>query len=199
MSAAGLLHGEALTLGYFRNRRLREWVRDVAGRERIARAFVFSSPMAQYALELPDVRCFVDMVDMDSLEVGRVCAAATVADFRRVCPGGNAAARVRAEDRGALPMASIFVTKEEGKLFCDAAPECAARVVTIGNGVDSDYFSPSPDFASPFAPGERPIVFTGAMDYWPNVDAVSWFVHDVLPEIRRRDAAARFYIVGMNP
>ena len=54
-------------------------------------------------------------------------------------------------------------------------------------------------FPSPFAPGEHAIVFTGAMDYWPNVDAVLWFARDVLPEIRRCDASARFYVVGMNP
>ena len=52
---------------------------------------------------------------------------------------------------------------------------------------------------SPFAPGERPIVFTGAMDYWPNVDAVLWFAREVLPGIRERDPSARFYVVGMNP
>ena len=198
VSAAGLLRGEALTLGYFRNRHLHRWVRDVAGREPIARAFAFSSPMAQYALDLPGVRCYIDMVDMDSLKW---------AQYARRNPWPMSALYAR-EARRLLGYerkiamnseASIFVTQEEGKLFCDAAPECAARVVTIGNGVDSEYFSPSPDSVSPYAPGERPIVFTGAMDYWPNVDAVSWFARDVLPEIRRRDAAARFYIVGMNP
>ena len=29
--------------------------------------------------------------------------------------------------------------------------------------------------ASPFAAGEPAVVFTGAMDYWPNIDAVTWF------------------------
>jgi len=197
-STAGLLRGEALTLGYFRNRRLHQWVKEVTGRERIARAFAFSSPMAQYALELPDVRCFIDMVDMDSLKW---------AEYARRRPWPISALYAREADRlldyerriAARAEASIFVTREEAQLFCDAAPECAARVVTIGNGVDSAYFAPSPDFESPFAPDERPIVFTGAMDYWPNVDAVSWFTREVLPEIRRRDASARFYVVGMNP
>ena len=78
-------------------------------------------------------------------------------------------------------------------------PNAPAASSAIRNGVDSEYFSPAHDFASPFAPGERAIVFTGAMDYWPNVDAVSWFAREVLPEIRRRDPAARFYVVGMNP
>ena len=32
-----------------------------------------------------------------------------------------------------------------------------------------------------FRPASTPIVFTGAMDYWPNVDAVRWFAREVLP------------------
>ncbi len=73
------------------------------------------------------------------------------------------------------------------------------RIVAIENGVDSEYFSPMHGFASPFAAGEQPIVFTGTMDYWPNVDAVAWFAREVLPRIRQQDSRARFHVVGMNP
>ena len=197
-SAAGLLRGDALTQGCFRSRRLHRWVKEVVGQQRITRAFAFSSPMARYVLDFSSVRTFVDMVDMDSAKWGEYAR-------RRPWPVSalytREAARLLAYEReiGARSEASIFVTDGEAKLFCDAAPECAARVVTIGNGVDSKYFSPSPEFESPFAPGERPVVFTGAMDYWPNVDAVSWFARDVFPQIRARDASARFYVVGMNP
>ncbi len=52
---------------------------------------------------------------------------------------------------------------------------------------------------SPYAVGEAPIVFTGAMDYWPNVDAVSWFAREVLPRLVQQWPEARFYVVGMNP
>jgi sugar transferase (PEP-CTERM/EpsH1 system associated) len=167
-------------------------------RERITRAFVFSSPMAQYVLDFSNVRSFVDMVDMDSAKWGEYAR-------RRPWPVSaiykREATRLLAYEReiAAGSEASIFVTREEATLFRDAAPECAAKVATIGNGVDSTYFSPSLEFRSPFASGEHAIVFTGAMDYWPNVDAVSWFARDMLPEIRARDASARFYIVGMNP
>jgi len=95
--------------------------------------------------------------------------------------------------------ASVFVTREEARLLSVAVPHCANRIVAIENGVDSDYFSPDRSFASPFEPGEHAIVFTGAMDYWPNVDAVSWFAREVLPRVRSRDDRARFHIVGMNP
>ena len=39
-------------------------------------------------------------------------------------------------------------------------------------------------------------VFTGTMDYPPNVDAVTWFAEDILPLIRRTVPAAQFEIVG---
>ena len=67
------------------------------------------------------------------------------------------------------------------------------------NGVDTDFFEPNVDRASPFRADEAPIVFTGAMNYWPNVDAVVWFADELMPEIRRRRPDVRFYVVGMNP
>jgi sugar transferase (PEP-CTERM/EpsH1 system associated) len=69
----------------------------------------------------------------------------------------------------------------------------------VGNGVNADYFSPEHAFPSPFAEGEVPVVFTGAMDYWPNVDAVVWFATEVLPRLRTTQSDVRFYIVGMRP
>ena len=197
-SLAGLGCGEAMTLRYFRSRRLHDWVDATARREKVARAFAFSSPMAQYVLGNPQLRCVVDMVDMDSAkwsEYARRRRWPISALFERE------GERLLAYEReiAARAEASIFVTQDEARLFCDAAPESAQRVAVIGNGVDSGYFTPSSEIASPFAPGERAIVFTGAMDYWPNVDAVVWFKREVLPLIRRRDQTARFYIVGMNP
>ena len=195
---AGLLTGEAMTLPCFRSASLNKWVKEIAKRERITRAFAFSSPMAQYALDLPQVRSFVDFVDMDSAKWGEYAR-------RRPWPisalyNREATRLFRCErDIAMRAEASIFVTREEADLFCAAAPDCAKRVVAIRNGVDSEYFSPAHDFASPFSADERPIVFTGAMDYWPNVDAVLWFAREVLPEIRKRDESARFYVVGMNP
>ncbi|MDP1683147.1 MAG: glycosyltransferase, partial [Burkholderiales bacterium] len=67
------------------------------------------------------------------------------------------------------------------------------------NGVDTDYFSPEHAFASPYPADERAIVFTGAMDYWANVDAVTWFAREVLPSIKQTHPAANFYIVGSRP
>jgi glycosyltransferase involved in cell wall biosynthesis len=43
------------------------------------------------------------------------------------------------------------------------------------------------------------LVFTGTMDYWPNVDAVSWFAHEVMPTLRAEWPDLRFWIVGASP
>ena len=193
-----VLAGEALSLHHFRSQKLALWVEDVARRERIERAYVFSSPMAQYVADLPQVRTVVDFVDMDS---------AKWADYaqRRPWPISalfrREAARLLAFERdvAARSEASIFVTEGEAQLFRRELANGLARIVAIRNGVDSAYFAPTHDLVSPFQPGECPVVFTGAMDYWPNKDAAMWFAREVLPRIRGRDPAVRFYVVGMNP
>ncbi len=196
--ATGLLTGETMTLPCFRSAGLNGWVKAIVERERITRAFVFSSPMAQYTLDIPELRSCVDFVDMDSAKWKEYADRRPwpiSAIYRR-----EAMRLLKCErDIAIRAEASIFVTREEANLFGAAAPESAKQVVAIRNGVDSEYFSPAHDFASPFPHGEHAIVFTGAMDYWPNVDAVLWFAREVLPEIRRSDESARFYVVGMNP
>lgn len=43
------------------------------------------------------------------------------------------------------------------------------------------------------------VVFTGQMDYRPNIEAVCWFAADVLPLLRARHPRLRFAIVGRAP
>ncbi|MGU3390961.1 glycosyltransferase [Sphingomonas sp. M1A8_2b] len=66
--------------------------------------------------------------------------------------------------------------------------------------------SMSPNWAPAFAGGVNArgatadglIVFTGQMDYRPNIDAVTWFARDILPLVRQH-TPARFAIVGRAP
>ena len=197
-SSTALLSGEPITLPYFRSRPLQRWVLQTVRDARISRAFVFSSAMAQYILDLRELRTVVDFVDMDSQKWADYAA-------RRKWP---ASAIFRREARRLLRYelgvagraeASLFVTHAETRRFLAHKSGKWARVLTVPNGVDSDFFSPEHDFDSPFARGERPVVFTGSMDYWPNVDGVVWFAREVLPVLRKQDPAVRFYVVGMNP
>ena len=95
--------------------------------------------------------------------------------------------------------ASTFVSEAEATMFKQLAPECADKVFGFSNGVDTETFSPKLDFVSPYAADEEVLVFTGAMDYWANVDAVSWFAREVWPAVQHAHPRARFYIVGSRP
>ncbi len=65
----------------------------------------------------------------------------------------------------------------------------------IPNGVDIEYFSADPTSAT--EPGN--LVFTGAMNYYPNEQAVIWFCREVMPLLAEHQPTIRFFIVGKHP
>jgi sugar transferase (PEP-CTERM/EpsH1 system associated) len=84
-------------------------------------------------------------------------------------------------------------------LFSEFVPRIAQRLHCVENGVDTDFFSPERDYHNPYQQPGAHFVFTGAMDYWANIDAVAWFSTQILPLIRRRIRDAAFWIVGARP
>jgi sugar transferase (PEP-CTERM/EpsH1 system associated) len=194
----GLFTGEPVSLAHFRDARLQTWVDAAVGRAGIRKAVAFSSPMAQYVMHHNPLRRVVDFVDVDS-DKWRQYAAARRWPLSWVY-AREARALLDFERRIAAEVeASVFVTGKEAQLFARLVPECKDRIYACANGVDGDWFSPDIGVSSPYAAGVRPLVFTGAMDYWPNIDAVCWFAREALPRIRAQEPAVRFYIVGMNP
>jgi sugar transferase (PEP-CTERM/EpsH1 system associated) len=177
---------------------LRQWVEATIAENNIRKAVVFSAAMAQYVDRLPNIRVVLDLVDVDS-------AKWTQYADRRAWPLSfiyrREGAKLLAVERSAAARAAatVLITRGEADLFVRLAPECNGRVHVIESGVDTNYFAPHGDRPSPYPSDEAPIVFTGAMDYWPNIDAVSWFAREVLPSLAQQRPDARFYVVGMNP
>ena len=197
-SVTGLLSGEPLTLPYYRDRQMQRWVDDVLAARPIARALVYSSSMAQYLMRHHALHRVIDFVDIDSDKWRQYAEKKTWPMnwvYRR-----EARTLFNYERRVTHAFAaSAFVSEAEANLFKQLAPDCADKVFGFSNGVDTDYFSPATTFSSPYPVGEQVLVFTGAMDYWANVDAVTWFAHDIFPAVQRAHPAARFYIVGSRP
>lgn len=197
-SLRGLLTGEALSLPYYRSARLAQWVRATVAQHGITQAVAFSGPMAQY-LDAPGLqRRIVDFCDVDSAKWTQYAADRPWPMswlYRREGEHLLAFERKAAMDSDA----SLFVTEAEAALFIRSAPEARERTQVMQNGVDADFFSPANGGESPYPAGGPVIVFSGAMDYWPNIDAVTWFATELLPQIRRSVPEARFWIVGMNP
>ena len=189
-----------LSLPYYRDRALQAWVDRLLAERPVRQAVIFSGAMAQY-LENPaysHLRRVVDFVDVDSDKWRQYAESQSWPlswIYRR-----EARTLLDYERRVAAVMdASVFVSASEAELFKRLAPETAERVWDIHNGVDVNYFDPGRDYPDPYAATEKSVVFTGAMDYWANVDAVTWFAREIFPAVRQRVATANFHIVGARP
>ncbi len=194
-SLSSLLAGRSLSEAYFFDERLRQWVERVVREQAIDTTLIYSSVMAQYVMPLEGLRRFMDFVDVDSHKW------AQYADSRRVLRAlyRREARTLATFERQAAEVAEavFFVTPAEAKLFNDVV--CATpNIHAVGNGVDADFFSPA-ECPSPYAVDEWPLVFTGVMDYWPNVDAVMWFLREVLPRLVALHPRVRLHVVGMRP
>ncbi len=90
----------------------------------------------------------------------------------------------------------VVVSEADRQALLELMPNLDATVVP--NGVDLEFYKPgvvgAPDVMRPGA-----LVFTGKMDYRPNVDAVLWFADAVLPRIKARCPETHFWVVGQQP
>ena len=197
-SLKGLLTGEALTLPYYRNATLQTWVNATIQGCGIKKIVAFSSSMAQYVEHQPHARRIMDFVDVDSdkwTQYAQTKRWPLNQIYRR-----EGRLLLKYERHVAQSFdASFFVSAEESTLFKSMAPESKDRVHWFSNGVDAEYFSPHRTYPNPYPPDQQILVFTGAMDYWPNIDAVIWFAREIFPQILAKNPQIRFYIVGSNP
>jgi sugar transferase (PEP-CTERM/EpsH1 system associated) len=87
---------------------------------------------------------------------------------------------------------AVLHTEIEKQAFERLIP--GVPVTVVGNGVDLDYFRPTGETKQPAS-----MVFTGVMNYRPNVDAVIWFCDEILPMVQAEIAGARLTICGSQP
>ena len=196
----GLLTGQPLSVTFYQHRGLARWIRKVLRDVRPEVVFVCSSNMAPYVLDTRHDGCvrIADLADVDS-EKWRAYAAAGAFPMNLV--HAREWRRTAALEQRIVRQFdwSTFVSAEEAALFNRLVPGNADKVRAISNGVDQVFFDPAQSFDPPFELGPANFVFTGTMDYRPNVDAVGWFARSILPLIRRTLPDARFYVVGSNP
>lgn len=199
-SLKGLVTKQALSLPYYESRRMSRWVKNVVSDHGIDRVMVYSSAMAQFARksELDLKTRVIDFVDIDS-DKWRQYAEKRSWPMNWVYRRESDLLLEFEEELTNEYDTSLFVSSTEAAHFKQLVPQLADKVSYYNNGVDSDYFSPEPSLDNPY-PGEANVwVFTGAMDYWANVDAVSWFAEQVWPKIAELAEVNRLYIVGSNP
>jgi sugar transferase (PEP-CTERM/EpsH1 system associated) len=199
LSCRAVLRARPLTESYYADGSMTAWVRELLRRRPIRAIVAFSSGMAQFC-EVPeavDVKRVLDLCDVDS-DKWRQYAESAPFPFSAVY-GYEHRRLAAAERRWSQTFDATLVISPQEQVLLEEPGQAASRVVCVRNGVDHAYFDPAREYANPFPPGVRAIVFTGAMDYWANVEGVEWFARDVLPAIRARAPDCRFVVVGSNP
>lgn len=208
-SLAYLFSHAPFSLGYFGSHRMRREVKSKLAEGGFDAVFVYSSTMAQYVPREFETRTVADLVDIDS-EKWRDYAHRTqslVAWLYEL-----EAHRLRRYEHAIVGRFAhtIVTTKREAALLKDLDEFTRrARLHTITNGIDLEHYRPDAVFAPADVPeNERRflndlskprLVFTGAMDYYANVDGMRYFADEVFPLIRQREPSAEFLIVGSNP
>lgn len=105
------------------------------------------------------------------------------------------AAKVTRAEQLLTPRAAVnvMVSPLDAKRLGDIAP--GVRTAVVANGVDLDFFRlPPVREANP-----RELVFLGGMDWFPNRDAVDWFLTNVWPLFAKRGSGERLTVVGRHP
>ena len=87
---------------------------------------------------------------------------------------------------------TVAVSEADRALLTANAPGSDIRA--IGTGVDTAYFYPNGAVEGPAS-----LVFTGSMDWYPNEDAILYFIAEVLPELRREVPGLSLTVVGRDP
>jgi glycosyltransferase involved in cell wall biosynthesis len=104
------------------------------------------------------------------------------------------ARKLRDDELAACRRADAILTTSDVDRATLAPDVGATPIRVVPNGVDTTFFTPGP------AGNGRPrLVFTGAIDYQPNTDAVLHFCAEIWPRVRRAAPEATLAIVGKDP
>jgi sugar transferase (PEP-CTERM/EpsH1 system associated) len=188
---AALATGRPLTVAYFDEPELHARVRARLAAEHFDAALVYGSGVAQYVEPFRRLPRVIQFSDLDSLKWRQYAAAARppkgwvyAAESRRLLAYERHLAATFAR--------SLVCTDAELADFRRLIPGVRGEVVR--NGVDLDRFRSTGGERDPFN-----LVFTGVMDYLPNVDGVTWFCREVWPRIRAAEPCVTFTICGSSP
>jgi sugar transferase (PEP-CTERM/EpsH1 system associated) len=192
-----LASGKPVSLTAFGSKAMQHWVDARIAGGTISHIFAFSGQMAQFVPADFGGRFVMDFVDVDS------------AKFESYSDEGGGLMRWVYQREGKKLAAfeaeiarradiSLFVSEAEAQLFRERSG--AGNVHALANGIDAIFYDPAAKFKKlhPVFPDPL-IVFTGQMDYRPNIEAVADFAHNAFPAIRAAHPETTFAIVGRNP
>lgn len=196
-SIFGIVSGKSITQCWFSDNRMHEWIERVLP---FCDGVLFSSTaMIQYKkIKNGNFPQIIDLVDVDSdkwLQYSLSSRWPKRWIFQR-----EARLVYSLEARAGIEFDRILlVSDDEKEYYKKIHPQVVqSKIYGLSNGIDSEYFNPSSySTSNKVVPGR--VVFTGEMNYKPNIEAVIWFVENVWQEVLKKIPDATFVIVGRNP
>ena len=187
-----------LSVGYFHSKKLQSHIHTWLDEHNFKAVLVFSSSMAQYVLTVPGLKKVMDFCDVDSEKWYQYARDTKPPLSWLYKTEGRLLRRYERKIAQAFDLC-VFVSEAESQLFERLSP--GAKRSVIRNGIDFQHYNGKTYNFQPqdIIPKSPYIVFTGAMDYKPNVDAVCWFVENTFSLIKDQIEDIGFYIVGSNP
>lgn len=191
-----VLRGEPVSLAAFGSAAIDRYVEEVLETRPVSAIYVFSGQMGQYVPEDFEGRVIVDLVDVDSAKFEAYAAGKP---FPCNWIDAREGRRLAAEEARLAQRAdaTLLVSEAEAELLRSRLPE-PANVLALGNGIDTDAFDPAKTEPEALSEGQH-LVFTGQMDYAPNVAAALRAIEFILPAVRQHRPLAQLHIVGRAP
>ena len=213
--ALALCQRKPLSVGAFYNHRAQQYVNKVLSDYPVRAVLCFSSSMAEYIFRSPILKsCFamsqelrasrrkprliMDLIDVDSEKWQQyACRSGKLRSWIYMLESKRLALYER-QIVDAFDVTTV-VSEAEADLLRKRTGG-GEKIHAVPNGVDTVYFHP--DSKQIVDKNRKPcctLIFCGLMDYYPNVDGVTWFVKEVLPRVRKRIGEVQFNVVGAKP
>jgi sugar transferase (PEP-CTERM/EpsH1 system associated) len=191
------LFGRTFSPAFFYSKRMEQHIRMALAARSYAAIVVFSSSMAQYVQSFRNNLRILDLVDVDSDKWSQ---------YARRSPWPLAwfwkreARSLAAYERQIVEQFSttLVCTNSEAKLLRSLAPKGNIRVLENFTNVDS-YRLDRSSLPAEIRALQPYLILSGSMDYFPNVDAATYFYREIFPIIRRQVPEIRFVIAGRKP
>ncbi len=182
--------GNSLTQKMFYSPSLAQTINHWCSDHQFHAALAVCSSAAPYIADLDIPTKVLDLVDVDSAKWSDY--AQNTDPLRQLVYSFEARRLKKYERQLASRFDRIVVTTfTEAQIYNKIAPD--TNVTVVHNGVDLDYFKPHTSKPQPVA------IFTGVLNYRPNVQGIKWLAKEVWPDVRRAVPNATLQIVGRDP
>jgi len=187
----------SFSLAYFYSATMAEKIRESLAARDYDVAVVFGSAMAQYLEAERGLPRILDMVDVDSDKWAAY--AANASPFLRWLWKQEARLLGEYEVQASREFSqTLLCTDAEAEILKRRA--AGAPIDVLRHMIDTGYFDPQKiEIPADVAAWQPYVIFTGSMDYAPNVEAVNWFCREIFPAVRKNIPELKFVIAGRNP